>query len=63
MIGELISQYGRPQSREAFIFKNRKGFFVELYRETMLIRVVECFDRSQSYAEDVAENWVQRILN
>tara|TARA_B100000963_G_scaffold25799_1_gene19323 strand:+ start:1351 stop:1542 length:192 start_codon:yes stop_codon:yes gene_type:complete len=63
MIGELISQYGRPQSREAFIFKNRKGFFVELYRETMLIRVVECFDRSQSYAEDVAENWVQKILN
>ena len=63
MIGELISQYGRPQSREAFIFKNRKGFFVELYRETMLVRVVECFDHSESYAEDVAENWVQKILN
>tara|TARA_R100000700_G_C3177763_1_gene153130 strand:+ start:1383 stop:1574 length:192 start_codon:yes stop_codon:yes gene_type:complete len=63
MIGELISQYGRPQSREAFIFKNRKGFFVELYRETMLVRVVECFNHSESYAEDVAENWVQKILN
>jgi len=63
MIGELISQYGRPQSREAFIFKNRQGFFVELYRGTLLIRVIECFDHSQSYAEDVAENWIQRILN
>jgi len=27
------------------------------------VRVVECFDHSESYAEDVAENWIQRILN
>ena len=63
MIGNLISQYGKPQSREAFIFKNRQGLFVELYRDTMLVRVVECFDHSESYAEDVAENCIQRILN
>ena len=63
MTGNLISQFGSPHSREAFIFKNRHGFFVELYRETVLIRVVECFKHSECYAEDVAENWVQRILN
>ena len=63
MTGNLISQFGSPHSREAFIFKNRHGFFVELYRETVLIRVVECFKHSESCAEDVAENWVQRILN
>ena len=63
MIGNLISQFGSPHSREAFIFKNRQVFFVELYRDTMLVRVVECFDHSESYAEDVAENCIQRILN
>jgi hypothetical protein len=63
MTGDLISQFGSPHSREAFVFKNRHGFFVELYRETVLIRVVECFKHSESYAEDVAENWVQKILN
>ena len=63
MIGNLISQFGSPHSREAFVFKNRHGFFVELYRETVLIRLVKCFDHSESYAENVAENWVQRILN
>tara|TARA_B100001059_G_scaffold219798_1_gene241162 strand:+ start:644 stop:835 length:192 start_codon:yes stop_codon:yes gene_type:complete len=63
MTGDIISQYGIPQSREAFIFRNRKGFYVELYKQMMLIRVVECFEHSQSYAENVAENWVERILN
>jgi hypothetical protein len=63
MTGDLISQFGSPHSREAFVFKNRHGFFVEREGETVLIRLVKCFDHSESYAEDVAENWVQKILN
>lgn len=63
MTGTLMSQYGSPEKREAFVYKSRKGFYVDLYRATVFVRTVECYDRSESYAEDVAENWVQKVLN
>ena len=63
MTGTLISQYGTPEKREAFVYRTRKGYHVDLYRATIFIRTVERHDHSESYAEDVAENWVLKILN
>ena len=61
-VGELRSQYKQGQ-REAFVYKINKGFYVELYRSDLYVRTVEVFEHSESYAENVAENWVLRILN
>lgn len=61
-VGELVSQYQKGE-RESFVYKINKGFYVELYRKDLYVRTVEVFERSESYAEDVAENWVLRILN
>lgn len=63
MTGTLMSQYGSPEKREAFVYKNRKGFYVDLFRSGEYVRTVEVYDHSESYAEDVAENWVLRVLN
>lgn len=62
-MGTLISQYGTETGREAFVYKTRKGYHVDLYRATIFIRTVECHNHSESYAEDVAENWVLKVLN
>lgn len=63
MTGTLMSQYGTPEKREAFVYKNSKGFYVDLFRSGAYVRTVEVYDHSESYAEDVAENWVLKILN
>lgn len=63
MLGTLMSQYGSPEKREAFVYKTRKGYHVDLYRATIFIRTVECHDHSESYAERVADNWIQKVLS
>jgi hypothetical protein len=39
------------------------GYYVELYECEKLVKVVECEDHSESWAEEIAENWCKRILN
>jgi hypothetical protein len=39
------------------------GLYVELYEAERLIKVVECEEHSENWAEEVAENWCKRILN
>lgn len=63
MTGTLMSQYGTPEKREAFVYKSNKGFYVDLFRSGAYVRTVECHDHSESYAERVAENWIQKVLN
>ena len=39
-MGELVSQYGTETGREAFVYKTRKGYHVDLYRATIFIIVL-----------------------
>ena len=36
--------------------------WTDLYERMEFVRSVECYDHSESYAEDVAENWVLGVL-
>ena len=38
-MGTLMSQYGTPDKREAFVYKNRKGFYVDLFRKNYLFQI------------------------
>jgi hypothetical protein len=51
------------ENRYAEVFKNDKGFEVELYENDKLVETREVHAHSESYAEDVADNWVQGIIN
>tara|TARA_R100001460_G_scaffold40_4_gene171 strand:+ start:1813 stop:2010 length:198 start_codon:yes stop_codon:yes gene_type:complete len=58
---ELISTY-RKNNRVADIYKTDKGYEIELFEKGKRIRVVEAWEHSESWAEDVAENWNEGVL-
>ena len=58
---ELISTY-RKNNRVADIYKTDKGYEIELFEKGKRIRVVEAWEHSESWAEDVAENWNEGAL-
>ena len=53
--------YSRDE-RTSIVKKNEKGFFVELLSNGNIIEIREVYDKSERYAEDVAENWVDAII-
>jgi len=63
-INEKISNHWSENGKkEAIVMKSESGYSVELYEQSRYIRTVECFDKSLSYAEDVAENFCLGMLS
>ena len=48
--------------RTARVFEGYEGYFVELYVKDKLIETRNVFGHSEQYAEDLAENWVDEII-
>jgi|TARA_B100001094_G_C17904876_1_gene658287 hypothetical protein len=59
---ETIHTYERDE-RLAVVNHGAKGFYVELWESGKCIEIRECFDHSESWAESVAENYVDGLLN
>ena len=49
--------------RRAEVFLTKKGFEVELYEDDGWSATRKVHQHSESYAEDVAENWVQGMYD
>jgi hypothetical protein len=49
--------------RRAEVMKNVHGFYVEMYKDDILVETRELYEHSERYAEDCAENYVMGILN
>tara|TARA_Y100001938_G_scaffold141196_1_gene210593 strand:- start:103 stop:300 length:198 start_codon:yes stop_codon:yes gene_type:complete len=49
--------------RKALVKRNKKGFFVELYELNRCLEKRKVYNHSESYAENVAENWVDGIIS
>ena len=59
----LLSRMVSPEhNRSANIYETDKGFEVVLYEADKEIRVIEAWDHSESWAENVAENWNQGVI-
>ena len=58
-MAEEWHSYERDE-RKALVKKNKKGFFVELYEFNRCLEKRKVYNHSESYAENVAENWVDR---
>lgn len=59
--GSLFHEYkgsNEMSNREARVFKNKEGFYVEFFIDGNLQKTVPMFEHSESYAESAAENWV-----
>ena len=52
----------RRDPRYAEVHKNTNGFYVELYENNQLVETREAYKHSESWAEDIAENWVDEII-
>jgi len=59
----LLSKYFSEEGieRTAQVRKNASGFYVDLCKDNVVVRVVKLYDKSEQYAEDTAENWVLGI--
>ena len=53
--------YSRDE-RTAVVKRDKKGFFVELLANGDIVEIREVYTKSERYAEDVAENWVDGII-
>ena len=58
---ELYHTYAKD-GKYAEVFKTEQGWEVDLYTGDTLIETRAVHNHSESYAEDVADNWVHGIL-
>ena len=52
----------RREISSAEVHKNPKGFYVDLFENNQLVESREAYEHSESWAESIAENWVDGIL-
>lgn len=62
MTQEISKHWSENGKKEAIVIKTDKGYIVELYEKSRLIRTVDVSTHSLPYAEDTAENWALGIL-
>ncbi len=55
--------YYQRDDRKAFVKSNENGFFVNLYLGDKFIETRTVYNHSESYAESLAENWVDGIIS
>ena len=58
---KLVTQLVR-ENRRADIGTVLGKFNVVLYEQDKQVRIVEVHEHSESYAMDVAQNWINRII-
>lgn len=61
-MSNVISEY-MGDERKAIIRKAKEGFEVDLYLDQLLVETRKVHNHSESYAEDVAENYVQKMFD
>jgi len=57
---ELYHTYAKDD-RYAEVYKSSKGFEIDLYEFETIVETRKVHDKSEGFAEDVADNWVQGI--
>lgn len=51
------------EKRKAFVGKDKEGFYVVLANDGLRIDKITCYEHSEVWAENVAENYVLGVLN
>ena len=57
-----IHTYERDE-RAAKVYHNSNGFYVELWESGKLVEIRDCSEHSESWAESVAENYVDKMYD
>ena len=61
-MAQIWHEYSRD-TRKAIVKRNTKGFFVNFYEDNTKLEKRKVYKHSESYAENVAENWVEGIIS
>jgi len=59
---ELYHSFSKDE-RQAEVYRTSKGFEVELYEKNDWSATRKVHQHSETYAENVAENWVERVFD
>lgn len=63
LVQENVGEFWDPGGkRSATVVKTVRGFAVEFYEKSKLIRTVNMFEHTLQYAEDAAENWCLGVI-
>lgn len=63
LVQENVSEHwSHENDRTATVVKSHKGHSVQFYEGSQLIRTVDMFEKSLTYAEDAAENWCLGVM-
>jgi hypothetical protein len=46
----------------AKVYESYEGWFVEFYKDNVLIERRDLFEHNEEYAENAAENWVLGVI-
>jgi len=49
--------------RQAVVLRNKLGFYVNLYHNNEILERREVYKHSETYAENLAENWVDGLFS
>jgi hypothetical protein len=58
---KLLHEYVQG-NREAVVLDAPEGLEVDLYEDEYLIETRQVYEHSEDYAENLAENWVMRVI-
>ena len=58
---KLLHEYIKG-NREAIVLDAPEGLEVDLYEDEYLIETRQVYEHSENYAENLAENWVMRVI-
>jgi putative sterol carrier protein len=61
-VRQLFHNY-KHESKSANVYLTKQGFEVDLYINDTQVATRKVHNHSESYAEDVAENWCQDFIN
>jgi len=63
MDNKILYHVYNKDERKAEVYKTSKGFEVELYEKDGWSATRKVHQHSESYAENVGENWVEKVFD
>ena len=59
---ERHTYFSEDEKKVAKVYESYEGWFVEFYKDNVLIERRDLFEHNEEYAENEAENWVLGVI-
>ena len=59
---ERHTYFSEDENKVAKVYEAYEGWFVEFYKDNVLVERRDLFEHDEEYAENAAENWVLGVI-